>query len=315
VARQARIEYPGALYHVICRGIERRDLLRDDVDRERYLALLEKSVGRFGLRVFAYCLMGNHLHLAVEAGKVPLSRVMRSLNTSYAGYFNARHRRAGYLFQGRYKAYLVDREEYLVSLIRYIHENPVEAGLVERPREYRWSSHRAYLRGGPAWLAAEEVLARFGRRRSIARKNFQTFFGEREERPYRDARRYVQSVVGDEGFARKVLEALPKDPPVIRRLEARQLVEWVGQQEGVPVATLSGPGRRRDHARVRALCGYLGREVMRLPLSQIARVLGRGQSTLWRDVARLEEELKRNPRLRQTLGTRKRDLVRWVNNT
>src|SRR5690242_1305208 len=145
MARQARIEYPGALYHVISRGIERRDLFRDDRDRERYLSILERSVERFRFRLYAYCLMGNHIHLALETGKIPLSRVMRSINTSYAGYFNVRHKRSGYLFQGRYKAFLVDKDEYLLSLIRYIHLNPVRAGIADRPEAYEWSSHRAFL--------------------------------------------------------------------------------------------------------------------------------------------------------------------------
>jgi REP-associated tyrosine transposase len=106
MARQARIEYPGALYHAIPRGIERRDLFRDDTDRERYLSYLERAVDRFGCRVLAYCLMSNHVHLAVETGKAPLSLIMRSINTSYAGYFNVRNRRSGYVFQGRYKAFV-----------------------------------------------------------------------------------------------------------------------------------------------------------------------------------------------------------------
>src|ERR1051326_2964328 len=130
MARQTRIEYPGALYHVISRGIERRNLFRDQADHERYLGLIEKAVGRFGFRLYAYCMMSNHVHLAIETGKVPLSRIMRSINTAYAGYFNVRHRRSGYLFQGRYKAFLVDAEGYLLSLVRYIHQNPVTAGIV-----------------------------------------------------------------------------------------------------------------------------------------------------------------------------------------
>jgi REP-associated tyrosine transposase len=145
MARQPRIEYPGALYHVISRGIERRDLFRDDTDRKRYLFYLERAVERFKCRIFGYCLMGNHVHLAIETGKIPLSRIMRSINTSYAGYFNTRHRRSGYLFQGRYKAFLVEKEPYLLSLVRYIHENPVKARIVSTPAAYRWSSHRVEM--------------------------------------------------------------------------------------------------------------------------------------------------------------------------
>jgi REP-associated tyrosine transposase len=315
MARQPRIEYPGALYHVISRGIERRGLFRDDADRKRYLSYLERAVERFRCRILAYCLMSNHVHLAVETGKIPLSRIMRSINTSCAGYFNARHRRTGYLFQGRYKAFLVDQDEYLVSLVRYIHENPVRAGIVKRPGEYRWSSHRSHLDGGPRWLATDEVLGRFGRSRSTARKNFAAFFGEEEKLPYSSARRYVQTVVGEEGFAQSVLERPEDDALLIRRIEPERLVEWVSRAENVDAGELSGLGRGRDISRVRAICGYLGREVARLPLSRIARVLNRDTSTLWRDVARLEAEMANDKRLTGKLTSRGRALARFQNNT
>jgi REP-associated tyrosine transposase len=315
MARQPRIEYPGALYHVISRGIERRDLFRDGVDRKRYLSHLERAVERFRCRIFAYCLMSNHVHLAIETGKIPLSRIMRSINTSYAGYFNLRHRRSGYLFQGRYKAFLVDQEAYLLSLVRYIHENPVKARIVSTPAAYRWSSHRAYLQGAPGWLSADEVLARFGKKRSVARQRFAAFFGEEEETPYGAARRYVQTVVGEKEFAQRILETPKEESLLIRALEPARLVEWVARAEGVKLAELKGSGRGRAMSRVRAICGYLGREVARLPLSKIARELNRDGSTLWRDVERLEGELKKDHRLAGRLRKLGNDLTRFQNNT
>jgi REP-associated tyrosine transposase len=315
MARQLRIEYPGALYHVMSRGIERRELFRDDRDRERYLGILERSVERFGFRLYAYCLMGNHVHLALETGKVALSRVMKSVNTSYAGYFNVRHRRSGYLFQGRYKALLVDKDEYLLGLVRYIHMNPVKAAIVTRPGDYQWSSHRSYLSKAPKWLAVDDVLERFGSRRSVARTRFAEFFKETEERPYEAARRYVQTVVGEEGFARTILERAEPESLVIRKIEPANLVRWVAREEKVDEVELRGPGRRRDLARVRAICGFLAREVARLPLSRIARDIGRDTSTLWRDVEKLEGKMKTSPALRQEMQKRRARFVRWGNNT
>ncbi len=313
MARQARIEYPSAVYHVISRGIERRELFRDDADREKYLALLEKAVGRFGFRLYAFCLMSNHVHLALETGKIPLSRVMRSINTSYAGYFNLRHRRVGYLFQNRYKAFLVDREEYLLALIRYIHENPVKASIVRRPSEYRWSSHRLYLGKAPAWLSAEEVLERFGRVRSVARRSFEAFFRQEEDRPYAAARRYVQTVVGDEGFAKSVFERSEPEQLLVRRVEPEDLIVWVAREEKIDAQELRGAGRHRRLTRVRAICGYLGREIARIPLSKVARSFGRVQSTLWRDVEKLGEEMKRNRPLRDHVGRLASRFARWGN--
>ena len=124
------MEFPGALYHVIVRGNERRDVFRDDADRELYLRRVHHYRERFEFRLLAYCLMSNHVHLALESGSVPLSRVMLGLQSSYTQAFNRRYRRSGHLFQGRYKAYLVDGDRYFAALIRYVHHNPVEARLL-----------------------------------------------------------------------------------------------------------------------------------------------------------------------------------------
>lgn len=315
MARQARIEFPGALYHVISRGIERRDLFGDDADRRKYLALLERAVERFRMRLYAFCLMDNHVHLALQTGKISLSRIMRSINTSYAGYFNARHRRTGYLFQGRYKSFIVDRDEYLLSLIRYIHENPVKAGLAVRAGQYRWSSHRMYLGRSSAWLSANEVLKLFGRNRSIARKNFAAFFREVEHRPYGEARRYAQAVVGKEGFAQQVFERDEPENALTRKIEPESLIRWAAREEKIDAKELFGLGRRREITRVRAICGYLARESARVPLSKIARSLGRDQSTLWRDVKHLEQEMTRSRALREHLRQIQARFVAWGTTT
>src|SRR6266540_7041284 len=134
MARPLRIEFPGAMYHVIVRGNERKAVFRDDADREDYLRRLARYREKFGFRLLAYCLMNNHVHLAIEAGNDPLSRIMAGLQSSYTQYFNRRHDRSGHLFQGRYKAFLVEKDRYALALVRYIHENPVKARVVERRR-------------------------------------------------------------------------------------------------------------------------------------------------------------------------------------
>jgi len=127
MARPVRVEFPGALYHVIVRGNERKAVFRDDRDRKDYLRRLAHYGRKLEFRVLAYCLMDNHVHLAIETGKTPLSRIMACLQSSYTQYFNRRHRRVGHLFQGRYKAWLVEKDFYALALLRYIHENPVKA--------------------------------------------------------------------------------------------------------------------------------------------------------------------------------------------
>ena len=162
--RQARIEFEGATYHVMCRGDRREDIYEDDADREMFLATLAQAIKRAGWRLHGYVLMSNHYHLLVETPKGNLVRGMTWLQTTYTTRYNARHRKRGHVFGGRYKAILVDSEEasYFVALLNYVHLNPARAGLVatgDKPRlvEYRWSSLPAYVtgRGRPGWLTLE----------------------------------------------------------------------------------------------------------------------------------------------------------------
>jgi putative transposase len=313
MARQPRIEFPGGLYHVISRGIERRAIFSDDTDRRRYLSILEKAVAKFRFHLYAYCLMDNHVHLALEVGTMPISRIMRSVNTTYAGYFNARHRRSGYLFQGRYKSFVVDCEPYLLSLIRYIHENPVKAGIVRVPAEYPWSSHRGYVEEAPSWLAADEVLTRFGRNRSAARRTFAKFFVAEEASPYAAARRFVQAVVGDAAFAERVLEA-PIDELVIKKVSARWIVDWTARALGLTPSEIRAPSRAREWSQARSICGLLAREVARLPLAAVAREVGRRQASLWRNVEQLERRMSRDRLLKQRVAGMRAKLVPAINN-
>ena len=154
MARKLRVEYEGAIYHVAIRGVERRRLFDDDADRERFVERLSKYAGEMEARLYLYCLMSNHVHLLVETPGANLGRLMHRLQTAYTVYYNRRHRRAGHLFQGRYTATLVEGDEYLMKLSRYIHLNPVQVGTLKRLglgerikalRGYAWSSFPAYL--------------------------------------------------------------------------------------------------------------------------------------------------------------------------
>ncbi len=161
MSRPPRVEVAGGIYHVIARGNERRDVFRDDEDRRLYLGRLAECRDRYEFGVLAYCLMPNHIHLAIERGPVPLSKVILALHGFYSQKFNLRHERVGHLFQGRYKAFLVEQDRYLEGLIRYIHNNPVKAGLVEHAQAYPWSSDRFYRSGNwPEWLDIDRVLSR-----------------------------------------------------------------------------------------------------------------------------------------------------------
>ena len=134
MGRPIRVEYPGALYHITSRGNEKREIFLAEEDRKKFLSILRDYHERFGILVHAYVLLDNHYHLILETPRANLLKVMHGINAGYTGYFNRKYRRAGHLLRGRYRAILVDKDEYLVVLSRYVHLNPVRAGLVRVPR-------------------------------------------------------------------------------------------------------------------------------------------------------------------------------------
>lgn len=148
MARGPRIHYDGAVYHVMARGVDGRDIFLDDLDRRAFLEATRLVKNEAPFTILAYCLMGNHFHFAIRVGGMPLSRIMQRLLTSYVMAFNLRHDRQGHLFQARYKAVLCRDDAYLIALIRYIHMNPVRAGIVSSPESWPWSSHFDYIGRG-----------------------------------------------------------------------------------------------------------------------------------------------------------------------
>jgi len=148
MARPLRIEYEGAVYHVASRGNEKKDIFETSRDREKLLEYIGHANEKLGLSVHAYSLMDNHYHMVVETPQANLSRCMQLVNSSYTAYFNAKKDRVGHLFQGRYKAILVEKDRYMKELSRYIHLNPVRAKLSKKPEDYPWSSYRYYIDKG-----------------------------------------------------------------------------------------------------------------------------------------------------------------------
>ena len=177
MARPLRIEYPGAFYHVSSRGNESKDIFRDEKDRGRFLSYLESAVIRYKALIHAYCLMNNHYHLLISTPAGNLSQIIRHINGAYTVYFNKRHHRIGHLLQGRYKAILVEADEYAGELSRYIHLNPVRAGIVTLPEGYPWTSYLNYTgkKKAPGWQTTDWLLGYFGKTQAEAQKKYRAF--------------------------------------------------------------------------------------------------------------------------------------------
>jgi putative transposase len=175
MARPLRIQFPGAFYHITSRGNEKKEIFRSRKDRERLLFYVESAAERYGAVVHSYCLMTNHYHLLMETPGGNLSEIMRYINGAYTTYFNVRRKRSGHLLQGRYKSIVVDADEYAMELSRYIHLNPVRAGMVGKPEDYEWSSYRAYVgvSVSPNWLKTDLILSSFGEK--LQERNYRAF--------------------------------------------------------------------------------------------------------------------------------------------
>jgi REP-associated tyrosine transposase len=209
MTRPLRVEFPGGVYHVTSRGDGRDDIFIDDDDRQRFLDLLGHTIERFGWRCHAYCLMTNHYHLLIETPKPNLARGMRHLNGVYTQRFNRRHGRVGHVFQGRYKAIVVQKDAHLLALCRYVVLNPVRARLVKRAGEWLWSSYRATAGQSacPAWLTRGWLWARFARDPQHAIRTYRRFVAEGGgETPWRELT--GQIYYGEETFVARVAKEI-----------------------------------------------------------------------------------------------------------
>jgi len=180
MARPLRLEFPGAIYHVTSRGDRQEAIYEGDADRQQWLDILSKICERYNWRVHAYCLMDNHYHILLETADGNLSKGMRQLNGVYTQYFNRQHNRVGHVYQGRYKAILVEKDSYLLELSRYVVLNPIRAGMIKNMDEWHWSSYLVTIGKlqPPDWLEVDWLLSQFGFQRNRARCRYIDFVQE-----------------------------------------------------------------------------------------------------------------------------------------
>ena len=210
MTRPLLIEYPEAVYHLTSRGNARNKIFKDEQDRGKFLEVLDSVVKRYNWLCHAYCLMGNHYHLLIETPDANLSIGMRQLNGVYTQAYNRRHKKTGHVFQGRFKAILIQKENHLLELCRYIVLNPIRAKIAERPEDWKWSSYAATcgLKKVPECLKVDWILGQFGNERKTSQKRYKEFVmeGIQKESPWREV--HGQILLGEEGFIEKFRELL-----------------------------------------------------------------------------------------------------------
>ncbi len=212
MARQLRAEIAGGVYHIINRGNDRQEIFKDSRHYEKFISILEENAERFEIKVYGYVLMSNHFHLLVEITEENLSRFMHAITSGYATYFSKANQSSGPVFQGRYKSIIIDKDNYLLELSRYIHLNPYRAGMEKKIGEYRWSSLTDYVSGkkGNKWLCKKAVLKYFKGSDSAKRELYKKFLKEGlllEDKTY-PVELYCGFIGGAKEFVNEVLKQL-----------------------------------------------------------------------------------------------------------
>jgi len=314
MARKPRIHLPGGLYHVMLRGNGGQPVFLTDDDRYRFYLLLQEGASRFGFRVHAFCLMTNHIHLALQCGDIPLSRAMHNLSFRYTRWINWREKRAGHLFQGRYKAVLVDGDNYLLELVRYIHLNPVRAGMVESPEEYPWSGHRAYLgKEVLPWLTSDWVLEQFGKTVAKSRAGYVQFVLdglEEEHRPEFHGSGDDTRLLGDDNFMDKCLCGATARPI---RLTVQEIGSKVCMAYQIDEARLKAPSQERIASEARAVVGWLAYDLGGITLSEVGRFLNRDVGSISSSIRRLSGRIADKPELANRVKILKDELAGYGN--
>lgn len=318
--RKARIDAPGALHHIIVRGIERRKIFYDDDDRDNFLERLGIILTETGTPCFAWALIPNHLHILLKTGTTPIATVMRRLLTGYAVSFNRRHRRHGQLFQNRYKSILCQEDLYLLELVRYIHLNPLRARIVTDLRsldKYPYSGHSVVLgQEKKEWQDADYILRFYDSKRLTARRRYREYV----EKGIADGRRsdlvgggFVRSaggwsvvktirkgfdrikgderILGDGAFVESVLKEAQEDLEQKSRVKAggygfEWLVERVALQLGIEREDVLALGRYSQNVKARSLLCFWGTRELRMTTVELSKKLNLAQPTISQAAAR-----------------------------
>jgi len=287
--RKPRLHVPGGFFHVILRGNGRSDIFFAREDRSIWESLIADAVRRYEHRIHAYCWMTNHTHMAIQSGPEPLAQFITYIAGNYARRMNIRMQRSGHLFERRYRALLVQEDTYLLELVRYIHMNPVRAGLVDCCGDYEWSSHSAYLDSGkPEWLTVDYVLRMFGKSGECAQRKYAEFISEPQEDSIQTLLRAGckrdNRHIGSDDWLEK---SKTVEPRVGARKSLDEIIVEHCRNHAVTEAELSSTSRSHKLAAIRAEIATDAVAAQSATITEIAKRFGRSQPTLSRTMRRL----------------------------
>lgn len=300
MARKPRIEFEGAFYHVIVRGNQKQKIFKDNHDFLQYQQIINAYKANYHYYLYSYVLMSNHIHLLIETRDTPLSKIMQGINQRYTMYFNRKYKTVGHLFQGRYKAILCDRNAYLLTLIKYIHMNPVRAKIAESISKYQWSSHHEYMkkRKKKGIIDVDQVLRMFSEDKSAARKLYRTYMGDEISVKKEDIYRTVdQRIMGTEQFVEDVMER--HDVELSQERKAREysmaeIAKAVEKVMGIKLKQIRQKSKLREISRGRQIIsivsgeyGYKGKEISEFIHKDAAMI-----TRYMKEKGKLKEEVK-----------------------
>jgi len=322
MSRPLRIQYPGAWYHVMNRGRRGESVFLDKQDYSMFVELLKEVVDMYKVRVAAYCLISNHYHLLIQTPGGDLARCMRHLNGIYTQRFNRAHHCDGQLFRGRYKSILVDADSYLLELVRYIHRNPLEAGLVKELNKYAWSSHKGYLSNAKRWdwLHKSFILSLFGRERRVGLNTYKKFvlMETPEEINRIFSKSKFPSMLGSESFINKVKEKFfhvkrHDEIPQSRRLapDAEKIKKEICKAYGIEESSLLS-SRRGVLNEPRNVAIFLVRHLRGEKLEEIGRQF---DISKYSSVSSVIEKMKIDMSVHRKLRVRVKNIEKTLNNS
>ena len=304
--RGPRIDYPGLLHHVIIRGIERKNILETDLDKTDFLERIEKVFKKSDAKIYAWALMSNHSHLLIKTGNKLLSEMMRRILTGYAISYNKRHKRSGYLYQGRYKSIVCEEETYLLELVRYIHLNPVRAGIVKTVDDldnYKWTGHNKITgKKEVEWQDTKEILTQFGKNKKTAIKQYKEFIydginqGKREDLSGgglirslggigktmlvkgNNRQMYDQRILGNGDFVENILKDAEKKDEIESKMDIDELINRVGKYYDIEPYKIINKKNQKGLGSIKAILVNIGKERLGISGKSLAQKLNLSKS-------------------------------------